>query len=254
MRILISNDDGIEAKGIQALRESLEKLTVVKEIYVSAPDQEKSAVGHGITMHKPLRAKEVRYPNAKSKGWAINGTPADCVKLGLEELVPYPPDLVVSGINRGSNLGTDVLYSGTVSAAVEGVINGFPSLAISHTSFSVTDFTAAADFAAKLITFLKGKTWKRGTLLNVNVPPGDPLGVKVTRLGYRKYINAFDKRTDPRGHDYYWMSGEPLELEEQLADTDVNTCNKGYIAITPINIDLTNYEEIETMKKWETLI
>lgn len=251
MRILISNDDGIHADGINALRESLEKLEIIKEIFVAAPDRERSAVGHGITMHRPLRVKEIHYPSGKSVGWSVDGTPADCVKLAVEELIPCPPDLVVSGINQGSNLGTDVLYSGTVSAAVEGVVNGFPSVAISLTSFRDHDFTHAADFSARLVARVLKECLEPGTLINVNIPPGIPRGVRVTRLGYRRYIDIFDKRTDPRGRDYYWMAGEPLELDENAPDTDVSACREGYIAITPIKIDLTSYREIETLKKWD---
>ncbi len=251
MRILISNDDGIHADGINVLRESLEKLEIIKEIYVAAPDRERSAVGHGITMHRPLRVKEIKYPSGKSLGWAVDGTPADCVKLAVEELIPNPPDLVVSGINQGSNLGTDVLYSGTVSAAVEGVVNGFPSVALSLTSFRDHDFTHAADFSARLVARVLTEFLEPGTLINVNIPPGIPQGVRVTRLGYRRYINIFDKRTDPRGRDYYWMAGEPLELDENSPDTDVLACREGYIAITPIKIDLTSYREIEKLKKWD---
>lgn len=254
MRILISNDDGIHADGINALRECLEKLDIIKEIYVAAPDRERSAVGHGITMHRPLRVKEIKYSSPKSVGWSVDGTPADCVKLAVEDLLPCPPDLVVSGINQGSNLGTDVLYSGTVSAAVEGVVNGFPAVAVSLTSYRDHDFTCAAAFSAKLVALVLKECLEPGTLININVPPGVPRGVKVTRLGYRRYINIFDKRTDPRGRDYYWMAGEPLELDENSPDTDVSACREGYIAVTPIKIDLTDYSQIKRLKKWESVL
>lgn len=250
MRILISNDDGINADGINALRESLEKLEIITEIYVAAPDRERSAIGHGITMHRPLRVKEISYPGNKSKGWSVDGTPADCVKLALEDLLPAPPVLVVAGINQGSNLGTDVLYSGTVSAAVEGVVNGFPAVAFSLTSFKKHDFTEAAAFAARLVPVVLAEGMEPGTLINVNVPPGKPRGIKVTRLGQRRYINIFDKRTDPRGRDYYWMAGEPLELDDNAPDTDVAACREGYIAVTPVKIDLTQHDFIARVKNW----
>lgn len=256
MRILISNDDGIEAPGINALRLKLEELSFVEEIYILAPEKERSAVGHGITMHKPLRAKEVFYDCPKSKGFSVNGTPADCVKLGLEEILTTPPDLVLSGINKGSNLGTDILYSGTVSAALEGAIHKIPSMAISHTSFSSEDFGEASSFMAKFIEFIYQNNWqwKKGNLLNINIPPGKPLGIKTTCLANRVYINTFDRRVDPRGNNYYWMIGEPIELDEPGSDTDVNTCKDGYIAITPIQIDLTDYEQLDLIKELEDLI
>ncbi|MFZ5632230.1 MAG: 5'/3'-nucleotidase SurE [Bacillota bacterium] len=251
MRVLISNDDGIFANGITALRERLEKVEEIEKIYVAAPDRERSAIGHGITMHRPLRAKEVNYPSPKSTGWLVDGTPADCVKLALEELLEDPPDLVVSGINRGSNLGTDVLYSGTVSAAVEAVISGFPAVAVSLTGYVEEDYTIAADFTARLALLVHKEGLPPGTLLNVNVPPGKPAGVKIARLGNMKYVNIFDRRTDPRGRIYYWMAGEVLDLEDNCPDTDVGASRQGYITVTPVQIDLTNHCELERIKGWK---
>lgn len=250
MRILISNDDGIFADGIIALREALEKCDFVKRLYIVAPDRERSAIGHGITMHRPLRASEVKYESAKSLGWSVDGTPADCVKLALEELMGEPPDLVISGINMGPNLGIDVLYSGTVSAAVEAVIGGIPAIAVSLASFKDHDFTAAADFTAGLVPVVRKEGLPAGTLLNVNVPPGKPLGFRVVRLGNMSYINIFDKRTDPRGRDYYWRAGEVQDLEDNSPETDVGSNREGYITITPVQIDLTNNCEMERIKSW----
>ncbi|MCL6477779.1 MAG: 5'/3'-nucleotidase SurE [Peptococcaceae bacterium] len=250
MRVLISNDDGIFANGIKALRERLEQEDEIEKIFVAAPDRERSAIGHGITMHRPLRAKEVKYPSPKSAGWLVDGTPADCVKLALEELLEAPPDLVVSGINRGSNLGTDVLYSGTVSAAVEAVLNGFPAVAVSLTDYVEEDYTIAADFTARLVHLVHREGLPPGTLLNVNVPPGKPAGVKIVRLGNMKYVNIFDRRTDPRGRVYYWMAGEILDLEDNCPDTDVGASRRGYITVTPVQTDLTNHCEIERIKLW----
>jgi 5'-nucleotidase len=251
MRILISNDDGIFADGINALRERLEKMEEVKEIFVVAPDRERSATGHGITMHKPLRIWEMDYKSPKSSGWSVNGTPADCVKLALEELLKQPPDLVISGINRGANLGTDVIYSGTVSAAVEAVINGFMAIAASITSFTDNNFSVAADFIAKIIPIVYREGLPKGTLLNINVPPGEPLGVRVARLGYMKYVNIFDRRTDPRGRVYYWMAGEVSNLEDNHKDTDIGLSSQGYITVTPVQIDITNHKELERISKWD---
>jgi len=250
MRILISNDDGIFADGIIALREGLEKLEEIEKIYVVAPDRERSAIGHGITMHRPLRAREVKYPSPKSRGWSVDGTPADCVKLALEELLDSPPDLVVSGINQGPNLGTDVIYSGTVSAAVEAVISGFPAVAVSLASYRHHDFGEAAGFAARLVPVVHRQRLPRGTLLNVNVPGEKPVGVKVARLGNMKYVNIFDRRTDPRGRVYYWMAGEVCDLEDNCPDTDVGASGQGYITVTPVQIDLTNHGEMERLRGW----
>lgn len=244
MRILISNDDGITAPGINELRKALEKHN---EVYVVAPDRERSATGHKITMHRPLRVKEWHYPGTVSTGWAVDGTPADCVKLGLEALLTEPPDLVISGINQGPNLGTDVLYSGTVSAAIEGTINQIPSIAISLASYEYRDFSFAAGLIKELVHSL-GKKLSEKTLLNINVPVGKPRGIKVTRTGHRRYVNIFDKRIDPRGRVYYWMAGEPFDLDEDDPGTDVWAVKEGFASITPIQFDLTNHYVMEEFK------
>jgi 5'-nucleotidase len=251
VRILISNDDGIYAEGINALRERLEKVEDIKKIFIVAPDRERSAIGHGITMHKPLRIKEIKYSSDKSFGWAVNGTPADCVKLALEELVDLPVDIVISGINRGANLGTDVIYSGTVSAAVEAVINGYQAIAVSNTSFSDTDYSVAADFIAKIIPQVFLNKLPKGSLLNINVPPGNSRGVKVVRLGNTRYVNIFDRRTDPRGNVYFWMAGEVFIDKNEARDTDIVMTSEGYITVTPVQVDITNNTEIERIKGWQ---
>lgn len=245
MKIMISNDDGIQAEGINQLRISLEN---DNEIFVVAPDRERSATGHKITIYRPLRVKEVDYPGARSKGWAVDGTPADCVKLGLEALLPDPPDLVISGINLGPNLGTDVLYSGTVSAAIEGIINGIPSLAVSLTSSEQPNFQLAAQVTKKLIENI-GEYLPGRTLLNINIPPGTPGEIRVTKLGNRRYVNIFDKRTDPRGRTYFWMAGEPFDIDEDDPDTDVWAVKEGYISITPVHFDLTDYNIMAGLKE-----
>jgi len=250
MLILISNDDGIHAPGINALRTALEPLG---EIYVVAPDRPRSATGLGITIHKPLRAEETSFPNSRAKGYAVNGTPSDCVKLAIQALLPKTPDIVVSGINLGPNLGTDVLYSGTVSAALEGVINDVPSIAVSLASWECKDFSYPAEFAARLVRVVLDKGLPEETLLNVNIPVvkcGEkPPKVKVTRLGKRRYENIFEKRTDPRGKTYYWMGGEVYDLQEE-PDTDIASVKKGEVSVTPLLFDVTNHSFINYVNKW----
>ncbi|MGB9802607.1 5'/3'-nucleotidase SurE [Desulfofundulus sp.] len=251
MIVLLSNDDGIHAPGLKALAESLQELG---ELYIVAPDRERSATGHGITVHRPLRLEMVNMHGLKARAWAVDGTPADCVKLAVEDLLPGPPALVVAGINQGPNLGTDVLYSGTVSAAIEGIINGLPALAISLASYGDHDFTRAAEVARKVVGLTIEKGLPRGTLLNINVPVAEPRGVRFTRLGNRRYVNIFHKRTDPRGRIYYWMAGEPLDLEDNGNDTDVQAIRENFISITPIQLDLTDYRSLSVFRQqWKEI-
>jgi len=250
MKILLTNDDGIYAKGINVLREALQD---VEEVFVVAPDRERSATGHAITMHKPLFVREEKYEGSNAKGWSVNGTPSDCVKIAIEALLPQKPDLVISGINFGPNLGTDVLYSGTVSAAIESIINGIPAIAISLASYDEPEYTAAAHFAKNIVQTIKRESFPVDTLLNINVPPGKSFKedqVAVTCLGTRRYQNSFDKRVDPRGRTYYWLAGEVIENNEGI-ETDVGAIKNGYISITPLHLDLTNYPLIEEIKKWK---
>jgi len=245
MNILLSNDDGINAPGLDLLRRSLEEIA---QVYIAAPDRERSATGHMITMHRPLRAAEQSYPGTSTLGWAIDGTPCDCVKLAVEALLPKQPDLLISGINQGPNLGTDVLYSGTVSAAIEGSTCGIPAIAISLASYADHDFSHSAAFIKNLVTQFAA-TLPRNTLLNINVPPGEPQGVKLVRLANRQYHNVFSQRTDPRGRTYYWMAGNPVDLDGDDPATDVWAINNGYIAITPMHYDLTKYGELAFLKE-----
>lgn len=255
MRLLISNDDGISALGIRSLANQLAKAG--HEVSVVCPDRERSATGHGLTLHQPIRAEAVEslfHPDVKA--WACSGTPADCVKLALWALLEDKPDLVLSGINHGSNLGTDVLYSGTVSAAMEGVVEGIPSIAFSLTSFSSSDFGPAATFAQSLIAQLEKHSLPE-ILLNVNVPAvaaEEIAGVAITRQGIRRYIDVFEKRIDPRGKTYYWLAGELLEevqepgyLNDQ-APTDVQAIRKNYITITPLQYNLTCASSLTILK------
>ena len=251
MHILISNDDGIHAPGINRLRMSLEEIA---RVYVSAPDRERSATGHQITMHRPIWAKKKRYSDSETMGWAVDGTPADSVKLAIDELLPVQPDLVIAGINQGPNLGTDVLYSGTVSAALEANLSGYPAIAISLASYETREFSQAGDFI-KLFVAKHCESLPKKTLLNINVPAGTPKGVRITRLGIREYRNVFSKRIHPRGGTYYWMAGEHLDIDGNEPDTDAWAVNNGYISITPLQCDLTDYRGLsDTRSMFNVLV
>lgn len=261
MKLLISNDDGIFAPGIRALANTLAGCG--HDVTVVCPDRERSATGHGLTLHQPIRADivtSVFHPNIKA--WACSGTPSDCVKLALWALLDNPPDVVVSGINQGANLGTDILYSGTVSAAMEGTIEGIPSIAISLTSFSSQEFQSAADFAARLLEQLAIAPVNEPMLLNVNVPavPATAIaGVLMTRQGVRRYVDVFEKRVDPRGKTYYWLAGELLEEVEPQPGlnlptdipTDVEAIRNNYITITPLQYNLTYASGLKQLPNWQ---
>jgi 5'-nucleotidase len=249
VRILITNDDGIEAEGIKQLVIALKE---IGEVYVVAPESEMSACGHGITIHRPIQVRKYRKFNDVT-AWSITGTPADCVKLGITTLIKEKPDIVVSGINLGPNLGTDILYSGTVSGAIEGIVLGIPSIAISLDSHSPKHFTFSKDVAKYLCKQMLSKELASDTLLNVNVPdlPKNQIkGYKITILGERKYINNYDHRTDPRGNDYYWLTGELIPPHVNDLELDVNAVKNSYVSVTPIHFDLTNYKIIEQIKSW----
>lgn len=247
--ILLTNDDGIRALGLRALYEAIKE---VDEVCVVAPETEMSAVGHAITLSDPLRVKEVMQDRGFF-GYAVNGTPADCVKIALKAILRQKPDMVISGINQGANVGTNVIYSGTVSAATEGTILGIPSVAISLDSFVDTDFSAAAAFAGKLVSHVKKHGLPKGTLLNVNVPsvPASQIqGVEIVPQGKSRVVEVFDKRVDPRQHIYYWQAGEMVIVDEDEG-TDCWTVHHKKIAITPIHFDLTDYDSIDFIKGWD---
>ncbi len=241
MKILLTNDDGIYAKGIQAL---VKELSTIAEIYLAAPDHERSGTGHSITVFDPIKVVETKIPGTKY-GWKIGGTPVDCVKLAMNRLIGEKVDLVVSGINHGPNLGTDVLYSGTVSAAAEGVIMGSPSIAVSLNSYlDEVDFSFSAQFTRRVIAAVMSGGMDKNTLLNINIPllpPEKMQGIRISKLGVRNYNNLFEQRQDPRGNTYYWLGGGVLN-EEQHEDSDVYAIEQGYISITPIHLDLTDYK------------
>ncbi|SDF75735.1 5'/3'-nucleotidase SurE [Sporolituus thermophilus] len=249
MHILLTNDDGIFAPGIKALWQSL---SAIAQVTVVAPDSERSATSQAITVHHPIRVDPYHIENSSVTAWRIGGTPTDCVKLAIEALLAEPPDVVVSGINHGPNLGTDVLYSGTVSAAIEGALHGIPAVAVSLDTWQPFDFTPAAEFTRKLILTMMQNTLPPNTLLNVNVPALPPNrlgGVAVTKLGVRQYQNTFERRADPRGRLYYWMGGDLVDNTND-PDSDIVAVKEGKISVTPIHFDLTNYAIMDLLRKW----
>ena len=246
--ILLTNDDGIYADGIYALREALNGLG---RVTVVAPLAEKSAVGHAITLSDPLRVQKV-HRNGSFFGYAVNGTPADCVKLGARCLLDKKPDLVISGINQGPNTATNIIYSGTVSAAAEGAIMGMPAIAVSLTSFTIKEFSYAAKFTLQLARKVLRHGLPEGTLLNVNVPPlpeEEIAGVALTRQGKGRYEELYDKRIDPNKRTYYWLTGKKMILDEG-EDVDDLVVEKKVVSVTPIHYELTNYSFLKEMEKW----
>lgn len=247
--ILLTNDDGIYAQGILAAWTELRK---IGQVEVVAPDTERSAVGHAITLLLPLRTKEVMRRNARF-GYSVNGYPADCVKIAVGAILPRAPDLVVSGINLGSNTGTNVIYSGTVSAATEASIIGIPSIAVSLTTFTDANFTYAAKFTRKLALAVLEHGLPPRILLNVNVPniPEEQIkGVMITRQGESRVEEKFEKRTDPRNQTYYWLAGQ-FRLQEPRADADAAAVTEGYVSVTPTQFDLTAHAVIPQLKDWD---
>jgi len=248
MRILLTNDDGIYAKGIEALYETLAQL---HDVTVVAPETEQSAVGHAITFLNPLRVKSV-HRNGHFFGYALDGTPADCVKIAIAELLRPPPEIVVSGINMGANVGVNVIYSGTVSAATEAAVMGVPSIAVSIDSFTTVDFSAVIQFIPDFLSLVEKHGLPAGVSLNVNVPavPAEEIrGVRITHQGKMKYLESYDRRIDPRNNVYYWLcNSAPIADGDPCADSAVVSAN--YISVTPIHYDLTHYELLAKLKQW----
>ncbi len=243
--ILISNDDGIRSEGIKTLARALRR---VGEVYVVAPDRERSAASHSLTLHRPLRAEKVEL-----RQYAVDGTPTDCITLAVGVILPRRPSIVVSGINRGWNLGEDISYSGTVSAAMEGTLLGIPSIAISLVGEEKFDFRIAANFAARLTRRILKKGLPRDTLLNVNVPQMPAKmkikGYRITRQGKRVFDDVVVEKVDPRGKKYYWIGGDMVKWEGGK-DSDFYAISKGYISITPVHLDMTNYSSMNELKEW----
>jgi 5'-nucleotidase len=246
MRVLLTNDDGVYAPGLMALRDELK---VDFDVWVVAPESEMSAVGHGITLISPLRVRRAMI-NGEFFGLAVTGTPADCVKIGVQELMGDPPDIILSGINPGANVGVNVLYSGTVSAAAEGAFLGIRSAALSLDVRRDPDFRFAARFGREVIRFIERFGLKEGTALNVNIPgypPDQIAGVAITSQGTARFQERFERRTDPRGEFYYWLSGE-IPQEEDGSDSDAKALRDRWITITPIMYDLTCREEVARLR------
>lgn len=241
MIILVCNDDGIRSEGLQALARALEPLG---DVFVVAPDREQSAAGHSLTLHRPLRVEEVA-----PRQFAIDGTPTDCVNLAVSGILSERPGLVVSGINKGANLGDDITYSGTVSAAMEGTLLGIPSLAISLAARAQFDFAPAAEFAARLVARVLERGLPPDTLLNVNVPDRareGMTGYRITRQGKRRFGEALIEKMDPRGKKYYWIGGDELGFIHEPG-TDYAAILDGAVSITPVHLDLTHYPSFEAL-------
>jgi 5'-nucleotidase len=245
LNILVTNDDGIQSEGIVALAKALRE---IGDVFVVAPDREKTAVAHSLTLHRPLRVEKIK------KGyWTVDGTPADCVYLGVNAILPNPPQLIVAGINKGGNMGDDVTYSGTVSAASEGTLLGIPSFAISLDARSHFKFHGAARFAVKVARYIAKKGLPRDTFLNINVPNIDEKKIKsykITRQGrWNQNGNAVVEKVDPRGKKYYWIAGGRQGFA-QRGDTDIEAVSDFYISITPLHLNLTDDASIGVLKKW----
>ena len=243
--ILVCNDDGIFSQGIRALAEVADEFG---DVEIVAPDRQQSAVGHAITVSTPLRSRAFQI-DGRFSGQAVNGTPADCIKLAHNQLLKRKPDLIVSGINHGSNAGINILYSGTVSAATEGTILGYPSIAVSCTDFDEdADLTGAQDAARKVIGYVLNHGLPRGVTLNLNIPAGPLKGVKWTRQANSRYVEEFEGRIDPHNNSYYWLTGKFQNLEEN-DDNDISVLENGFASLTPIQYDLTSYSLLRELEK-----
>lgn len=256
MRILIANDDGIHARGIKALAKRLAE-DPKHEVYVVAPDRERSATGHSLTLHKPLRVDEVEMEGKMKQCWSTTGTPSDCVKLAISVLmVEQQPDIVISGINSGPNLGTEVLYSGTVAAAMEGAFLDVPSIAVSiGAKGAEKHYDSAAEFISRFVNLYPAAHLGSKTLININVPNlpvSEIKGVRVTELGIRLYNDWFEKRNDPRGKSYYWLTGHAIE-EGESETSDAYALLHDYISVTPVTFNMTDRNALASLQKVEGL-
>ena len=244
VRILVSNDDGINSEGLHKLHEALKELG---EIYVVAPDRDQSTVSHSLSLHRPLRLDKTA-----ERVYTVDGTPTDCINLAINGILKdRKPDLVVSGINKGENLGDDITYSGTVSAAMEGTLLGVPSIAVSLVSRNDYNFDTACFYSILLSKYVLDKGLPKDTLLNVNVPNlsmPEIKGMMVSRQGKRIYEEPVVEKTDPRGKKYYWIGGDELDFIN-IENSDIVAVNEGYVSVTPIKLDLTNFSFMEELQK-----
>ena len=246
-KILITNDDGISSRGIYALWEAMND---IGETFIAAPSSEQSASSHSLTLSSPLRVEILERKNG-FKGWSINGTPVDCVKIAIRSLMKKSPDILVSGVNHGANLGNNIIYSGTVSAATEGMIMGVPSIAISLASYETDNYDVVKKYAKNIVTNVLDHGLPQDTLLNVNVPYcklKEIRGLKITSQGNQYFIDEYEKRIDPRNSEYYWIKGQMID-EDQSIDYDGKAIQENYVSVTPIHFKLTNKLYKEDLKK-----
>jgi 5'-nucleotidase len=251
MRILLTNDDGIYAPGLRALLPELRKLG---HVTVIAPATEQSAVGHSVTLTTPLIVQQVSDDRGQAIGWAVEGRPADCVKLAIRELLPEPPDVLVSGLNAGSNAGINVLYSGTVAAAIEGAFFRITSIACSqeYMKLAPIDFARGAALARQVIEQILAHQPQAGELFNVNIPSpekGPVKGIKVCPQNLAPYVETFDRRSDPRGRVYFWTTPD-FACPDPNPDTDVTALADGYITVTPLQFNLTDHTRMAAVRAW----
>jgi len=240
--ILVTNDDGIQSEGIKVLYEELRKKY---KVVVVAPDRERSAVSRALTLYRPLRVEKIN-----GDFYSVDGTPTDCVNLAVNSFFKGKIKMVVSGINRGPNMGEDITYSGTVSAAMEGLLLGIPSIAISCASRQDFIFDTSARVALKIVEKVLKSGLPRDTLLNINVPnlPFEKLkGIKITMMGKKRYSDTIVEKLDPRGRKYYWLAGEEIGYEP-LGNSDLEAVKDGFVSVTPIHLDLTNYSVMDELK------
>lgn len=244
----MTNDDGVQSPGIAALVRALSR---IGEVWVVAPDRERTAVAHAVTLHKPLRLHRVA-----PRTFSVNGTPVDCVNLALLKIMPKPPSILVSGINKGVNLGDDVMYSGTVSAAMEGTILGVPSVAVSQEGLDAFRFLVGATYAVRIVRLVLGQGLPEETLLNVNIPDRSHrsiTGVRVTCLSRRRFHNPIIEKLDPHGRKYYWIAGKRVSWSRNK-DADHEAIEEGMVSITPIRLDSTHHDVLDQLRAWEPVI
>jgi 5'-nucleotidase len=244
VRILITNDDGIHAEGIEALENALRE---VGDVFVVAPESEMSGASHSLTLSRPLRIRRI-----DERHWTVDGTPTDCVTLALNRILPFEqrPHICASGINHGANLGDDATYSGTVAGAMEATILGVPAIAFSLAVSRNQDFTASAKIAKQITEKAIKEGLPNGTLLNINIPKGEPKGIRVTKQGFKDARPIISEHTDPRGKLYYWI-GEERNGFHAEGGTDFEAIDEGFVSVTPMRSDLTNHQAIELLKTWE---